>query len=370
MTDDVTPKSPRERGSTLWPSPRAGGGRRSGWSGPTYYGRPQLKSAPFNNWIVGGYIFLAGLSGSASLIGTLADAAGGDRARDVGRRGRRLALLAPTVGSALLIKDLHTPQRFYNMLRLFKPRSPMSIGTWILATFGCSAAPAAIGDWLARRVPGFGWAGAAAKAVQVPAAAAGAGLSVYTASLLSATSTPAWAAAPRALAVRFGASSFASGAAALALAERDPGVRRSLHLLAAGALAVEGAAAAVQTSAYREAEVEPGTRDPWGKVEKVFATALGVAAPLALYGLALGLGGRRGRAAAEAAAVLTLAGSALLRISTLGMGDESALRPEVSLAFAQPRNLRRSASGARPTGDATPRSKLPRRPPPPGRTLH
>ena len=39
------------------------------WSGPTYYGRSQLKPAPFNNWVVGGYIALAGLSGAAALIG-------------------------------------------------------------------------------------------------------------------------------------------------------------------------------------------------------------------------------------------------------------------------------------------------------------
>ena len=39
---------------------------RAGWTGPTYYGRPQLKAAPFENPVVGGYIFLAGLSGSAA----------------------------------------------------------------------------------------------------------------------------------------------------------------------------------------------------------------------------------------------------------------------------------------------------------------
>ena len=48
-------------------------GHMDGWDGPTYYGRPQLKSAPFNNWVVGGYVALAGMCGSAALISAVAD---------------------------------------------------------------------------------------------------------------------------------------------------------------------------------------------------------------------------------------------------------------------------------------------------------
>lgn len=344
---------PRERPSTLPPAPTAGGRRREGWEGPTYYGRPQLKSAPFNNWIVGAYIFLAGTAGSASLIGTLADAAGGPAAEGVGRRARLLGFLAPSLGAPLLIKDLHTPARFYNMLRVFKPRSPMSIGAWILMGYSASAVPAAIAEFFAR-VPGFGWLRGAGKVAQVPAAAAGAGLSVYTASLLSATSTPAWAAAPRELAVRFGASSVACGAAALALAETDPGARRTLELIAAGALGVEAVAAVAQTRAYQDRGVEEGTKDRWGQIEKVVGAGLGLTLPLALFGASLAFG-RRGRAIGQAAAVATLAGGAALRIATLGVGDESALRPEVSMRFAQPENLAKPGSGGdRRTGDAVP----------------
>jgi formate-dependent nitrite reductase membrane component NrfD len=346
------PRSPQhhERSSTLRPAPRAGAEPRPGWDGPTYYGRPQLKSAPFNNWIVGGYIFLAGLSGSSSLLGAICDGVGGPDAADVGRRARRLGLLAPTVGAGLLIKDLHTPQRFYNMLRIFKPRSPMSIGTWILMGYGASAVPAALFGLMAQ-VPGLRWLRRLSGAAQLPAAAAGAGLSVYTAPLLSATSTPSWAAAPRALAVRFGASSLASAAAALSLGERNAATRRRLQLLTAGALGVEAAAAVVQDKAYKARHVEEGVKDPWGKTEKLVATGLGVAAPLALLALGMAVGGRRGRALGQAAALATIGGSLALRVSTLGMGDESALRPEVSLRFAQPDNLPKPASGARPTGD-------------------
>jgi formate-dependent nitrite reductase membrane component NrfD len=327
---------------------------RAGWEGPTYYGRPQLKPAPFNNWIVGGYIFLAGLCGSASLIGMIADAAGGPRAENVGRRARLLGLLAPSIGSLLLIQDLHTPQRFYNMLRIFKPRSPMSIGTWILMIFSAGAVPAAMAEFLSR-FPGLRWLRPVAQVAQAPAAAAGAGLSVYTASLLSATSTPTWAAVPRPLAVRFGASSVASAAAALTLGENHPNVRHTLQLLTVGALGVEAVATTAQAAAYRDRGVEAGTKDRWGQVEKYVTTGLGLALPLVLFGAGFALGGRRGRRFGEAAAWATLAGSALLRVSTLGMGGESARRPEVSMAFAQPQNLDKpGAGGNRRTGDANP----------------
>ena len=45
----------------------------SGWDGRTYYGSRQLKPAPFNNGLVGSYVFLAGLSGAAQLLATMLD---------------------------------------------------------------------------------------------------------------------------------------------------------------------------------------------------------------------------------------------------------------------------------------------------------
>jgi len=344
MTDGRREPTPAAAPSSPEPSPRAGLGRRLGWDGPTYYGRPQLKPAPFNAGLVGGYVFLAGLSGSSSLLSAIADLVGGPAVRRVVRRGRRLALPAPTLGSALLIKDLHTPRRFYNMLRVFKPRSPMSVGSWILMGSAASAVPAAAADFLSDRWPGFGWLEPAAKVVRAPAA--GAGLSVYTAALLSATSTPFWAAAPAALAVRFGASSVASAAGALLVGERAPGARRALQMTALSALAVEAGAAVVQEAVGRRKGVEQATQGKWGALEQDLATGLGVALPIALFGAAL-LSGRRRSLLADAAALATLAGGLALRIATLGVGDESAACPEISLRFAQPENLPRPSSQAR-----------------------
>ena len=313
--------------------------RHSGkWDGPTYYGRPQLKAAPFNNWVVGGYIFLAGLSGAGSLIATIADLAGDVRSADTVRRGRYLSLLAPTLGSALLVYDLHTPKRFYNMLRIAKATSPMSIGTWILMTFSGFAGVTAFAQFVADCAPRLAWLRRLARVSQVPAAVAGAGLGTYTASLLSATSTPLWAAAPQSLAVRFGSSSVASGAAALTLLERAPTSRRVLDALSVAALAIELAATAQSHITYRRVGVEQSLQGRWGSVDRNAATRAGVILPLGLHVAAMTLG-RQGGVLSRVAAVSALGGSLLLRVAFMAAGDVSATKPEISFRFSQPANL-------------------------------
>src|SRR5437899_10324443 len=53
-----------------------------------------------------------------------------------------LAAIAGTVLSPiLLIMDLGRPHLFLNMLRVFKHRSAMSMGAWILSAFGACAVP-------------------------------------------------------------------------------------------------------------------------------------------------------------------------------------------------------------------------------------
>src|ERR1700688_1782645 len=46
-----------------------------------------------------------------------------------------VALALLLVDLALLVSDLGDPLRFHHMLRVFKPRSPMSVGTWCLVIF-------------------------------------------------------------------------------------------------------------------------------------------------------------------------------------------------------------------------------------------
>ena len=318
-----------------------------------------MKAAPFNHWLVGTYIFLAGLSGGSMLLATLLDVAGPRRTasertasgnsasgrdgprrvrRAVGR-GRYLSMLAPTVGAALLVCDLHTPRRFYNMLRVFKTTSPMSVGSWLLVSFGALSGATTFAHWMSGHIPGFRWMAGLARVTQVPAAAAGAGIATYTASLLSATSTPLWAAAPAATGVRFGASSVASAAAALSLTEPAHGrTRRDLDLIAVAALALELAAIRATEKRYRETGIEGATQKLSGDMDKTIGTGLGILLPLGLH-VASRVLGSRFALLSRVASLATLVGGATMRIAFLASGDDSAQDPSISLRFAQPRNL-------------------------------
>jgi hypothetical protein len=285
------------------------------WDGGTYYGRSQLKPSPFSIGLVGGYVFLSGLSGAALLLSTLLDLTCGRAAQQAVRRGRYIALLAPTVGAACLVADLHTPQRFYNMLRVFKRTSPMSLGSWMLI--------------------GFGGAAGVTRITQIPGAVLGGGLATYTAALFSATSTPLWAAAPRALAIRFGAASVAGAAAAMALGERRSSIGRDLDSVAVAALAAELAAVLAADKEYRDTGVAAALDGPAGVVERFAGTGLGTLFPLGLHLVSQLFTRRQSRLLSGAASLAILGGSLAMRCSVIAAGDESARRPEISLRFTR-----------------------------------
>jgi formate-dependent nitrite reductase membrane component NrfD len=280
--------------------------QKTAWTGPTYYGRAQLKEAPFDNRVVGGYIFLAGVS-----------------------------------GAAMLIYDLHTPKRFYNMLRIAKPTSPMSIGTWILMAFTGCAFTSAGAQFLVDQKPRWSWPRIIARIAHAPAALAGAGLSTYTASLLASTSTPLWAAAPKALAVRFGSSSVAAGAAALSLFERSARNRRALDQIMLAALTTEFAATIVTDHTYRARGVDEAYGGGRGALEKIGGDTIGMVLPAALIAASLAPGQHASRRKSGLAAFAILAGSLFLRISIMSAGDRSARQPDISMRFSQPGNLPR-----------------------------
>jgi protein NrfD len=336
MAEQATEQHPDNKAAT--PADGFGAKSEGAWRGPTYYGRSQLKAAPFENWVVGGYIFCAGLAGASALIATIAGFSRAPGIAHTVRRGRYLALLGP-LSATLLIYDLRTPKRFYNMLRIAKRTSPMSIGTWILMSFSGFAGLSAVAQFLSDRVPGLGWMRRVARVAGVPAAVAGAGLSTYTASLLSATSTPLWAAAPRSLAVRFGASSVAAGAASLSLVERSGVTRRKLDSIAVAALAAELVATLASHETYRRTGVAEALDGGWGKVDRIGVTGLGTALPLGLQLASFALARRKAGILSDVASVAVLAGSLLLRVSMLSNGDTSAERPQISFRFSQPDNL-------------------------------
>lgn len=302
------------------------------WRGETYHDRPVVKASSFD-WKVSTYIVLQGIAGSAQIIAALAR---GPRSRGLVRQARLLALFGGTVGPMILIQHLKTPRRWYNMLRIVRPTSPMSWGSWLLTGFGALSGLIALGDLLGSRWP---FLRRAADAAQVPAAAVGAGMSVYTASLLASTSTPLWATAPRALGAQFGAASVAGAASALALLQRASGEAasaRRLENLAMVAAAGELLASGLAERRWRRAGIaEPIESGAAGALHEGGGKLAGVALPLALHALGRLMGGRAGEVLPVVASVGMLVGGAALRHGVLVGGNESACRPRDAFRVMQ-----------------------------------
>ncbi len=305
----------------------------------TYYGRSPIKPSPFE-WKTAAYIFLGGVSGAAAIIGTMADLGGARDTKSVVRNARYLALPGITAGPVLLIAALHTPARFYNMLRIFRGTSPMSIGSYTLSGFGVVAGTTALAQMAEQAgLPGLGLWRRLASTLQIPAALLGAVMAAYTGGLLAATSNPLWSAAPRLLAARFGAASMAAAASALALLERRGKRRKSagrLEDLAALAATLELLIGTASDRIYRAKGVNTVLDEaPLGPAYHVVAEMAGTMLPVGLH-IGNALRRRRSGALGSTASVAILVGSAALRMTMLYAGNASAKRPLDYFAVTQP----------------------------------
>ncbi len=172
----------------------------------SYYGKPILKEVVWGSPDVPGYLFLGGLAGASSVLAAFAQAAGNHRQA---KASKIAALGAIGVSGVALVADLGRPERFLNMLRVVKPSSPMSVGSWLISAFG-GASAAAAACAVTGRLPR---AGAAATA---GAALVGPFVCTYTAALLCDTAVPAWHDAHREMPYLF-AGSAASAAGGLGM---------------------------------------------------------------------------------------------------------------------------------------------------------
>lgn len=217
-----------------------GGGSREQLAVPradfrSYYGRAVLKT-PVWEWKIAAYLFAGGLSGGSALLAAGADLTGRPALRRAGRVGALVSLLASMY---FLVTDLGRPARFHHMLRVAKPSSPMSVGTWILSAYGPGAGLAALAELLPARLR-RSWAGKLAAWLARPAglsaAAFAPGVASYTAVLLSQTAVPAWREAHPYLPFVFTGSAAASaGGLGMVFAPVDEaGPARRMAVLGAG----------------------------------------------------------------------------------------------------------------------------------------
>lgn len=191
----------------------------------SYYGHPVLK-APVWRPEVPAYFFTGGLAGASAMLAALARLSRDDV---LARRSLLISLGAVGVSPVLLIRDLGRPERFLNMLRVFKVTSPMSVGSWLLAAAG-TATTAAVGSDLLGVLRPVG------RLAEAAAAVLGAPLATYSAVLITDTAVPAWHEARLEMPTIFAASSVSSAGALAAVLCPSENAEPARRLAIAGAI--------------------------------------------------------------------------------------------------------------------------------------
>jgi hypothetical protein len=288
---------------------------------------PRIVQGPVINppvwtWEVPLYFWFGGIAAGSSFVALACDLAGDERSAAV---ARKVALGALGPSPALLILDLGRPERFLNMLRIFKPRSPMSMGAWALTLFGNLAAAAVGADLLGRRRE--------ARALGAANAVVGGYLGSYTGVLLASTAVPVWARSRLFLGPIFVSTAAATGAAACRLALVATGLpvghptRRALGTVETAAMASE-----LLLSIVNERKLGPlasGLEE--GRPGKLFK--------LAKWSVKAGLAARfargRGPWVHHVASVLYLGAGLAFRYAWVGAGRLSAQHDDVVAQMAR-----------------------------------
>ena len=182
---------------------------------PGYFGEPVVRP-PVWTWEIPVYFFVGGLAGMAAVI-ALAGLI--FHQPEIARAALWLTAIGAIVSPILLIMDLGRPRLFINMLRIFKPQSPMSVGAWILSAFGACAVPGLIAFEFQMRQTGNVGQVLHIAAIVLTAGAAfwGLLLATYTGVLLGATAIPAWFLHRVLLPIHFATAGLGSAAAVLEL---------------------------------------------------------------------------------------------------------------------------------------------------------
>ncbi|MEU2306024.1 NrfD/PsrC family molybdoenzyme membrane anchor subunit [Streptomyces misionensis] len=305
----------------------------------SYYGKPVLNKPTWKALDIAGYLYLGGLAGASSLLAAGAQATGRPGLAAPAKIGAAGAI---SLSLAALVHDLGRPARFLNMLRVFKPTSPMSVGSWLLMGYApltmAAAAIEVAGRYrllgaaaadLADRLRPVGSAATAAAAVLGP------GVATYTAVLIADTAVPSWHEGYRELPFVFAgsAATAASGLGLVAAPTAQAGPARRTAVLGA----------ALELGAFRLMKRRMGlTAEPFDQGRP--RVLLRAAEALTAGGAALALLCARvpDRRLALAAGTALLTGSAALRFGVFQAGVASAEDPRYTVV---PQRERLAAKG-------------------------
>lgn len=293
----------------------------------TYYDRPVVKPPVWKRHEIPWYFFTGGLGGASSALAYAATLSGNHR---LAKRSWLLAFAGISVSPLLLISDLGRPERFFNMLRVFKITSPMSVGSWLLLANGAAVAPVVSAQIL-------GFPKGLGRRAEPVAALLGPPLASYTALLIANTSIPVWSEARKELPLLFasGGAASAGAAAAITTPARYAGPARRL--------ALAGAAGEIVNSALMKRRLgdlaSVYTKGEAGRFDRISSA-------LTIAGGALLAGAGRRRAGAVAGGALLIAGAVCKRWAVFQAGFASAEDPRQTVGPQRRRLREREADPA------------------------
>lgn len=293
----------------------------------TYYDRPLLKKPHWEGEVIT-YLFLGGLMGGSGML-TLAARDRADAEGDLARSARYVSFALAAACPAVLISHLGRPERFLNMMRIVKLKSPMSLGVWGLIAFSGPATIAAAGQaardgllprWIAALAP--------RPLTNLLSALFGGFITGYTGVLLSATAIPVWALGKRHIPAFSVCSGFAGACALnagiLALTGGDERTIRKLERLER--IASIGELVWLETfRVHAGTGGEPMFGGARGEKLRRWTELGGIVAPAVLSFLPFG-----GRAKTVVASALALAGGYVLRETLIEAGKASADDPRAA----------------------------------------
>ena len=229
-----------------------------------------------------------------------------------------------------LIHDLGRPERFLHMLRVLKPTSPLSVGTYILSPFSAATGATAAVELL-------GWFPRLKRFGGAVGALFGGPMATYTAVLLSNTAVPSWHEAHEQLPFVFGGSAMAAGGGLTMIFTPVDEAGPSRKMAIAGAV--------IELAAMHKVENDHGiVSEPYH--EGRAGTLMRAAKTCTAAGAGLTAVAGRTRLGAVASGTLLAAGSLLTRFGVFEAGMASARDPKYTVVPQRERMAAREAGEA------------------------
>lgn len=329
--DDIR-REAAQFGTVQQPGIRAAGSPLPKASPQTGYYQQHLLKEPQWTPLIPLYFFVGGASGSLGVIGSLADLIGEND--DLARNARHMATAGSMISSVLLIADLGRPSRFLNMLRVFKPQSAMSVGSWVLSGFSAFAAASTLADILDTQVDGSPIATFLRTVGRTGCTVLGMPFHNYTGVLIGATTIPVWNNRVRSLPREFGMSGLQSAVGLLELAgETDSNALNAIGLVAAAFETWEG----IELLRTHDRELAPTKEGLTGALIQT-AGILSGPLPIALR-LASLFAPKKKRRFRQAAAISGIVGSLCLRYGWVAAGSASARDWKIPLNIPEDQQL-------------------------------